>query len=214
MSFMSVYRWISKPWSLLFILLLLTGLFFWVDKPLAIYFHGEHFYEFAWLKAFTKLGLGGIYFLGLLVLGMLFRLLGQKDEAAQCFYLWLCAVIASVLCVVLKIFLGRARPDLWFNEHLYGFYGLHSNSYFWSFPSGHTTTVIAVCFGLWTLFPKYFWIWLTFAFSIAFSRVMLTQHYLSDVLSAIFLTAIEIGLLNIFLSRKQWLNFKCENHPK
>lgn len=97
------------------------------------------------------------------------------------------AVPLSVLATdLLKVLCGRDRPELLF---LYGQYGFHlfagmSNAEF-SFPSGHACTAGAIMASLACFYPKRSWYYLLLAFLLAFSRVGLTQHYLSDILAGV-----------------------------
>nr|WP_232220646.1 hypothetical protein [Legionella tunisiensis] len=59
--------------------------------------------------------------------------------------------------------------------------------------------------GLSILFPRYFYAFILAGLTIAFSRVFLTHHYLSDVLTASYLTLLEVGILLCILRRKSWL---------
>ena len=63
--------------------------------------------------------------------------------------------MACFSCSALKMFLGRARPVLWFHEHLFGFFGPTLQPTYHSFPSGHTMTFISVALGLSMLWPAY-----------------------------------------------------------
>jgi len=101
----------------------------------------------------------------------------------------------------LKVLLGRARPQLWFSEHAYGFYGLHFSSNYWSFPSGHTTTITACAIGTALLFPRYALPLCVLAFMVVISRVVLLQHYLSDVTMATGLVLLEISVLSQWMKK-------------
>jgi len=91
-------------------------------------------------------------------------------------------VISGILVNIVKVIFGRARPQLYANEHLYGFFWAKMDVLYRSFPSGHATTAIAVWLGFALLFPRYRRWLIGVGVLIALSRVLLTQHYLSDVL--------------------------------
>jgi len=100
-------------------------------------------------------------------------------------------LLAFGLAGILKIVVGKARPDYFFETGFYGYLPFHGFSHaFRSFPSSHSATA----FGLVTLFvilkhPRW-WISLIlylFAISLAASRLFLECHYLSDVLAGAFL---------------------------
>jgi len=107
----------------------------------------------------------------------------------------------------LKVIFGRARPDMLFNDQLYGFYGLQTHAQFWSFPSGHTTTVMGFVFGLCALFPRHCVAFILTGLIVVSTRILLTHHFLSDVLIASYLALLEVGLLYCIMWRKAGI--KC-----
>ncbi|CEK11209.1 phosphatase PAP2 family protein [Legionella hackeliae] len=181
--------------------------FMYFDKPVAEYFYNlevrKHLAIVGWI---TKFGIGAIYISGLFMLALFFRyIMGNHEWAARTWFLFMCVAIPNAVCGFLKILFGRARPNLWIHNDFYGFYGLQFHAPFWSFPSGHTTTIMSLVFGLSIMFPRYFYAFLLTGITIAMSRVLLTHHYLSDVLAAGYLSLLEIGILLCFLRRKSWL---------
>lgn len=196
-----------KPWVVIGYLVLIILLIVYLDKPVAYFFQGVNLGNtMPILNWFTKLGLGALYFVPLFILALFFRYIHRnKTWEANAWFLWLCALIPGVICVVLKIILGRARPDLLFSEGFYGFYGLNTHASFWSFPSGHTSTIMGVVFGLSVLIPRYGYAFIALGLAIATSRILLTKHYLSDVLIASYLALLEVGLLRYWLRCKKML---------
>lgn len=200
-------RLMTKPGVASLYIALVCLSFFYFDKSLALYFHDldlrTHFFLLTWL---TKLGLGPIYIVPFFILAIYFRYVKPNPVwEARFWFLFLCLVIPGTVCGILKVILSRARPDLWFSEHLYGFYWLQLHAPFWSFPSGHTTTILAAALGLSILFPQYYYRLVVVGVAIAISRVVLTHHYLSDILTAAYLTVLELGLLMYVLRQKSWL---------
>jgi membrane-associated phospholipid phosphatase len=185
---------------LLLSLLGIGGSMLYVDQPLAEWLYSLHLgQEWPWLWSLTGLGETKIYLLGLLALALVARFVFKHKRWEQRFwFLWLCVAIPELVCVVIKIIAGRARPELWFTQQLYGFYGPHLERLFWSFPSGHTTTIMGFALGLCALFPRYIGLYLLLACAVVTSRVLLLEHYLSDVLMATWLCYVEIMLINRF----------------
>ncbi len=184
--------------------LLLIGIcYYTVDQPLAAWLaHQQFAQQWSWLWVLTALGSTKPYLVGLLLLALAARFIVPNKRWEQRFwFLWLCVLLPELICVGLKIGFGRARPELWFSQQLYGFYGLQLNPLFWSFPSGHTTTIMGFALGLSCVFPRYTVGFLVLAGLVVASRVMLLQHYLSDVLMATWLCCIEISVLS-----KRWRN--------
>jgi membrane-associated phospholipid phosphatase len=196
-----------KPWVMISYLGLIILSFQHLDKPIADYFYNldvkTHLVIIDWI---TKLGLGIIYLPSLLILTIFSRyVLKNKELTARFLFLFMCVAIPGLICGFLKIIFGRARPTLWLHHDVYGFYGLQWQAPFWSFPSGHTTTIMSMTFGLIIVFPRYAYGFLLAGLTVAASRVLLTHHYLSDILAAGYLSLLEIGLFLCFLRRKSWL---------
>ncbi|MBA4697162.1 MAG: phosphatase PAP2 family protein [Legionella sp.] len=187
--------------------------YLYVDKSLAAYCHGFDFRdEWPWLLWITFLGGSKIWVPSLFISALFFRyVLINSCWEMRSWFLFFCIAIPDTLCWLLKMTLGRARPVLWFNEQLFGFYGWQQDPTFWSFPSGHTTTIMGCVFGLSILFPKYIRAWLLMGFVVSCSRILLTYHYVSDILVAGYLTLLEVGVIFAMMQRKGWLKLAWAN---
>ncbi|ASQ45446.1 phosphatase PAP2 family protein [Legionella clemsonensis] len=202
-----ILRVMTNPVVMISYVGLIVLSFLYFDKPVAEYFYNldvrKHLALVGWI---TKLGLGVVYMPTLFILAVIFRyLIVNREWAARAWFLLMCVAIPNVVCGFLKILFGRARPNLWIHNDVYGFYGLQLHAPFWSFPSGHTTTIMSVVFGLSIVFPRYCYAFMLTGITVALSRVLLTHHYLSDILAAAYLSLLEIGILLCFLRRKSWL---------
>lgn len=189
---------IIKPWFFASFLLLIMGFIGWIDLPVAEKLYTLQLQQsMPWLKVLTNFGLGVVYFTSLAVLALGFRyILHNTLWERRIWFLWLSVMIPSMVCLALKAVLGRARPDLWFGHHLYGFYGFHTSAQYWSFPSGHTSTIMGFAFGCSILWSRFSGLFILMGIFVAASRVLLTQHYISDVLFASYLALVSIGLLS------------------
>lgn len=106
----------------------------------------------------------------------------KKKSAARPFLILTIAVAFSYLiCFLLKGILGRARPELLFTENLYGFFFFSKNFSYQAFPSGHATTIAAVCATASCFFPRYSIPLVILALMMGFSRVVTGAHFLSDI---------------------------------
>lgn len=198
---------IIKPWFVIIYLCFTAISFFYFDKPTAFYFHHlalkTSFPPIFWL---TKFGTGAVYMVFFLLAALFFRYIRHnKQWEARSWFLWLCVLVPNLICGILKVLIGRARPELLFDHQLYGFYGPHINELYWSFPSGHTTTVTALVLGLSILLPRFCYIFLIVGLTVISTRILLTNHYVSDVMLTGYLTTMEIGLLLFYLRQKHWL---------
>lgn len=112
-------------------------------------------------------------------------------------------IATGISCDILKIIFGRARPEMWFDHHLYGFYWFitKSNATFWSFPSGHSTTIatLATCLAL--FIPKTRVVCVLLAISVAAGRIFAQDHYLSDVMAGLWLGWV-LTLMSYYYVRK------------
>lgn len=200
-TFKRIVRWMITPWVFLSYLMILIGSYYWIDKPVATYFYSLDVYNRApLLSLFTHLGKAVPYVAIFAILAIFYQFIRkQQDIAHKFWFLMLCVLVPNAFCLVLKTTFGRARPSLWFTQQEYGFYWFKFSQYYWSFPSSHTTTLMGLAIGLSILHPRFTWGFVITALSIASSRVFLYQHYVSDVLAALYLTVLEIGLLVYFL---------------
>lgn len=192
-----------KPSILAFWILSSVLIYSYVDKPLTAYFYVLHFSEsFIFWKMITLLSTSKIY-LALLVLGgIVFRYFIVRPLWEARMWLLLSGIVFSqVLCLILKITVGRARPSLWVQDNIWGIYGFKLDHAYWSMPSGHTTTIMAFIYGLILIYPKQALPLFVGGFLIAFTRVVLLHHYFSDVFVTLYLTLIEMGVLMYFLQK-------------
>lgn len=204
-----LFKLMTKPLVVILYMTVIALLTLYWDKIVSSYFfHEDLRHQLPILSYLTRLGLGILYFFCFLLLIVCFRYIWKNPLwEARVWFLFLCLAIPTLICIGLKMLFGRARPNMFLqgSEPFYGFYGLQTDAHFWSFPSGHTTTIMGVVLGLGILFPRYFYAFLILGITVAFSRVLLTHHFLSDVLFTIYLTVIEIGCLVSVLRRKSWL---------
>jgi len=125
------------------------------------------------------------------VLYFFFYFFSKRKSLANRFLLISISVCtANVTIELLKRIFGRARPELLWSQNLYGFQFFASHDPDFSFPSGHSCTIGAIMGVLACLYPKYSYLFLVIAFIMAFTRVVLSFHYLSDIL-----VGMTIGLL-------------------
>jgi len=203
-----LFKTMVTPWVALSVLGFIGLSILFVDKAVALYCHALALGHYSIvLRGITVLGFAPMYIGVLIALLFFFRYVRRsKDQENRVWFLLLCFSLSNVICLVLKITLGRARPALLFDQQIYGFYGLHKHAAYWSFPSGHTTTVMSLAFGLCVLFPRYCYAFIGLGLSVVVSRVVLTEHYLSDVVMAMDLVILEIGLLLYWMRRNAWLS--------
>ena len=201
-------QFMIRPWVVIGYLALIVVSYLYLDQSVALYFYNldlkTKFPQMLWI---ARLGEGAFYIVLFFCAALYFRFIRKNHKyEKRAWFLWLCILVPYAICCVLKMMLGRARPELLFTEHLYGFYGIHFHSEFWSFPSGHTTTIMALVFGLSFLFARQTWVFMLLGILMVSTRILLTQHYLSDVLATSYITLGEIGLLTFWLKSHLQIN--------
>ena len=168
------------------------------DRPLALFFHARD-HDLRSLFDFTgRLGLTYGY---LTIFGLAFVALhwGGVPPRLRQFalplralsgipaFLFLSIAASGVIVDVLKIVFGRARPKLLFQSDVYGFAWLMWRPDHWSFPSGHSATIVALTTALWFLWPQHHLFYILVATIVSMSRVVVGAHYFTDSLAGAFI---------------------------
>lgn len=193
------------------IFLLEAAIIGWIDRPLAYYFHTSGAF---WRPAFDILGrlgdslpylvLCAVAYAGLRWGGALPRLRRWAEPmavAAKVPALLFAAVAASGLAVdLLKVIAGRTRPKLLFATGTYDFSWIGLQADYWSFPSGHASTVVALMTALWCLWPRHVLFYITIAALVAGSRIVTGAHFASDVIMGAFLAVVVTRLIAAHLA--------------
>lgn len=205
-QFDKLFHFMAKPWVVILYAILVVLVYDFVDKLLAADFYQLDLRAHAqFLNVLTALGQWITYVVLFLFAGLYFRYIRINPVyETRIWYLLGCVFIANLFCFVLKIAVSRARPDLLFLNHDYGFYWFKLNNNYWSFPSGHTMTVVSLAVGLGVLFPRYFYVVLLAALFVAASRILLYHHYLSDVMSGFYFSVLVVGLFSMYLKKNDW----------
>jgi membrane-associated phospholipid phosphatase len=190
-----------KPLHLvLFILsgiILITLSYFFVDRQVVWFLVRHHSTQFGLLKIFANdivlaLTVAIFIFYIYYALCLTRNKIGHVDKKL----LLACnaVVIGSFLKDILKNLFGRYwastftcnNPSL-LNNHVYGFNWLKSGGAYQSFPSGHTTFIVAFATSMWFLFPKLRWLWALLACLVMVGQIGMYYHFVSDVLGGIML---------------------------
>jgi membrane-associated phospholipid phosphatase len=195
-QFERLYQLIKKPWFIASYAVLVILAYLYADKAIAQSLYEHSLREHATiLKMLTYLGQWTIYLLLFTLMGVYFRYIKKNAiYEMRSWYLLACIALCNSVGFTLKILLSRARPDLLFQDNLFGFYWLQLNDLYWSFPSGHSITVGAIAAGLGVLFPRCFYAVFALACCVIMTRVLLYFHYLSDVMTGVYLSLLIVGV--------------------
>jgi membrane-associated phospholipid phosphatase len=185
---------VKKPYFVASWFMLMALSYFFIDRPLA---EGVHHISNAILNniatAISLLGAGKYYILSLTVLTIVSIFVIKKKAWVErsCVFL-LAVLIPGAICDLLKPILGRSRPPLFIDQHIYGFHWFteHFQWLYWSFPSGHATTIGALMAACMLYWPRWSFGFVSVAVAVGLSRLVVEAHFLSDVMMGLWLGAI------------------------
>ncbi len=198
----------SFRYGIMAIVLILLG-FFKLDQAIAYFFKLpalEAYYAFN--REITNVGYSIHYFvmaiIGLLVSRYFYKrisFLKNNPAANKALGVWSlfvikCLVIIGVVTNIFKFIIGRQRPHSTEDFQNLNFVPLSTHSHWHSFPSGHTQVMFTIATIASLIFPKYTKAWLSLAFYLGFTRVVIHQHFFSDFIGGAFLGC--IGVLWIY----------------
>ncbi|HKX07331.1 MAG TPA: phosphatase PAP2 family protein [Stellaceae bacterium] len=194
--------------------LTLTGIaasIVFIDRPVALYFHQASPAVAEAFRAVTRLGVSTYYLIGTAVLALAFWLAGRFGQgrwaarlgaaAVVPLFLFLAIAVSGLITDLLKVVFGRARPKLLFANETFGFDWWGTKVDFWSFPSGHATTVVAIAAALFCLWPRFLPLYVGFAVLVSLSRAVIGAHYVSDVIAATFIAIATTAYLRHLFER-------------
>jgi len=207
-AFEKTYAMMKNPIFMVGYVILVFLSYWFKDQAVATYFHQMDSRESLHvLNILTALGKWKFYIVTLVALIGFFRYIKvNREYEMKSWYVLACVVLTNLVGLVLKISLGRARPELLFSDHIYGFYWFQLKDAYWSCPSGHTLTIIGMASALSVLFPKYFYAFMGVAVLVVLTRVVLFHHYLSDVMIGFYIAILAVGLLTQYLKKYALFN--------
>ncbi len=141
----------------------------------------------------TKAGLSDWYLLafgfGAVGLTAAGYLSGQGERANRLrrwawilIFAFLAVLLSGLLCDLIKVLVGRARPKILEMTGFYGFLPISFSADFQSFPSGHANTAAVLALLVVYLRSEWgIWAW-AFALPVIASRMIINAHFLGDVI--------------------------------
>jgi membrane-associated phospholipid phosphatase len=190
----------GRKWAVAFVLTVLavTISYLWLDRPIA-YFTHDHFHNdplFARLTLIPET-FAPLAVMAFIVLGL--RALQEKPLTRLEAVTLVCAlnlVIASAIKNQLKIVFGRTWPETWVRNNpsliqdgAYGFHPFTTGAGYESFPSGHTTAIVAVMSVLWICYPRFRILYAVIVATVVIGLIGADFHFLSDCIAGAFIGA-------------------------
>ena len=187
-----------------------------LDVVLYNYFYSFNYgFNTLYLKKFfigiTELGDSLWYFL-IIISVFLLSFVGEKTNLIS-FKTWLYLknfslfsffylVLVGFITQLLKHVIGRPRPNHVDLDKATGFNFFSTDASFHSFPSGHSSTIIAVALILALLIPRLRIFFLIIGFVVALSRVVVEAHFTTDIIAGALVAIIIYKVFLIFLERR------------
>jgi lipid A 4'-phosphatase len=159
----------------------------WIDIPLAAALQNIDPVTHGIFGAITRLGEGAVYLVPLSVLLVWAWLKRERLWTLRAAFVFIALAVPGIVADIVKPVFGRARPVLLFRENLFGFTWGNPHANAWSFPSGHSVTIAALAVALYAIYPPAWPAYALLALTVMASRIILDQHYLSDVIAGFYL---------------------------
>lgn len=164
-------------------------------------------------QAVTDLGDGTVYIVAA-ALAFLFiprgkRLAAYRATRQKLEKLWrFCALMlaamagSAIILHLVKFAASRHRPSDFFRDGVAGFFPFTVTQRLDSFPSGHSQTIFVFMATLMIAFPRHWKLFLTIGAFTAVSRVVLLNHFPSDILIGAWFGAFFVFLLAPLILRR------------
>jgi len=120
-------------------------------------------------------------------------------------FTFLAVAIPGLLAAILKRLFGRGRPEVFDLVGPFDFQRVFNDWTYQSFPSGHSTTAMAVALVAGFIAPRYFSLLFIIAVMTGISRVVVGDHYPSDVLAGFALGTVGAFAVRNYFASRGWL---------
>ena len=122
--------------------------------------------------------------------------------------------VSGALLNIMKIVIGRQRPEAWIDDGNPVFmipfsldFGMNA------FPSGHTQVAFAVAASLVLIYPRYDLAYIGVACVIGFSRIATYDHYVSDVVFSVWLSSATAIMVKRWVYDRRGLSVRVADWP-
>jgi membrane-associated phospholipid phosphatase len=198
----------NKKWIAIIILSLCSILsviaYFYWDIPLTIYCKGLGRSVLDIAEIVTVWGESRWYFIILVPAFIYFWFLAKnKLWSKRILFIFISISASGLINMLVKWIAGRNRPINFFNSGIFGFDYFHTVYELTSFPSGHTVTVFSLAAAVSILFPRTSIVAFIIAISIGMTRIIITSHYLSDVIAGAGIGILSTMIVKYYFDRKK-----------
>jgi membrane-associated phospholipid phosphatase len=149
-----------------------------------------------------------IIFVGALLAGLFLRGLPRLvafEIRLLSAFVFLGIAVPGIISNIIKRLVGRGRPFEFDQSGAFSFQNIFNDWTFQSFPSGHTTTAIALAFVVGFLWPRLFALFLVIGLVVGISRVPVGMHYPTDVFGGLVVGMLGAYLVRNLFARRRWL---------
>jgi membrane-associated phospholipid phosphatase len=176
-------RWLATYIFTACLLLTVFSYYFW-DIPLIRYCRTLNHSIIDIFKIITALGITKWYLIASAGLYLFFGFIYKNKLQSMRSLFVLCSLsLCGIVLHLIKWISGRHRPIDLFNHGYFGFNYFGIGYELTSFPSGHAQTAFTLATALTILFPRWGIPAFLIAGAVGMSRIILTSHYLSDVIA-------------------------------
>ncbi len=203
-----------KKWLILIIPGLIAFSYFIIDKPLVFFLFTHHSRDWQILYIFADyIPLAIVIFIFLFYLYFSIKLsffrLTLNDKRLM---ITSNAIAISIfLKDSLKVIFGRYWPNTFtcnnpslLDHGVFGFNWFTQGQAYASFPSGHATLIFAFAVSMWSLYPKFRWVWVALPACVVIGQVGMYFHFMSDVIAGGLLGSL-VAVLNLkYLAQKNY----------
>jgi lipid A 4'-phosphatase len=171
--------------------------YLWLDRPVATYFASAGPHTVAIFAFVTLFGLSTGYLVIAAATAFVLairarsaadpsRHAGLARSAWRAAFVFVAVALPGLFGDILKPVFGRARPRL-LADGTFGFTWHGARAVYWSFPSGHAITIVALAVALALIERRLLPLYVVAALLVMASRVVLGLHYVSDVVAGAYI---------------------------